>query len=62
MFTLLGEIPEEQLEKTVLREKIPCGECITTTYRKDKQVVRQDIRVEVDKATYLRMLKSQETN
>jgi hypothetical protein len=49
MFTMRGELPEDQLRKEEMREKVPCGTCITTTfYAADGELVRRDIAIEVD--------------
>jgi len=37
----------EQVE--VKREPIACGECVTTEYRVDGELVRRDIRIEVSR-------------
>ena len=31
-----------------IREKIPCGESVTTKYLKDGEIVRQDVKIIVD--------------
>jgi len=49
MHTTRGEIPEDDLRKEVIAEKIPCGLCKTTRFfASDGELVREDILVEVD--------------
>ena len=39
---------KEQLISEEIREKIPCGESVTTRYLKDGEIVRQDVKIIVD--------------
>lgn len=49
MLTTRGEIPEVQLRKEEMREAVPCGTCITTSfYAEDGELVRRDIAIELD--------------
>ena len=45
--TLAGKIEESKLVKTESAEKVPCGECITTEYFLDDELVRRDIEIRV---------------
>ncbi len=39
-------------EKREVRQKIACGESVTTTYLVEGAVVRQDVRIEVDRGIW----------
>lgn len=52
--TLYGDMPEEELTKTVVREKVPCGVSVTTTYHDAiGRLVRQDVEIQVDKGALI---------
>jgi hypothetical protein len=49
MFTMRGEIPEDQLRREEMREAVPCGTCVTIKfYAADGELVRSDVAIEVD--------------
>jgi len=48
--TSIGPIPENLLAKSISEEDIPCGQAVTTTYRYQGEVVKQDIEIRVTKA------------
>lgn len=57
MMTTKGEIDEKLLEKRESREKVPCGDCISTKYfDASGEMVREDIRIEVDRGYLMRAL------
>jgi len=58
MITVKGEIPDEMLEKRETREKVPCGDCITTEFfTASGEMVRRDIRIEVDPQFLMQAIK-----
>jgi len=49
MITTKGEIDESLLKKIEVREKVPCGICVSTKFLDSTgEMVREDIRIEVD--------------
>jgi hypothetical protein len=45
IFTTKGMMNESMLEKSEITEPVPCGTCITTSYKLDGEIVRQDVNV-----------------
>lgn len=47
-------LSSEELRKEEVREKVPCGDCITTRFfDAEGNLVRQDVRIEVSKAALI---------
>lgn len=47
--TTKGLLSLADLSKEETSEKVPCGICITTKFLHEGELVRQDIRIEVEK-------------
>jgi hypothetical protein len=45
--TTLGVIDDSQLSMETIVENVPCGQCVTTIYKLNGAIVRQDIRINV---------------
>ena len=51
--TMIGPRSVSELAVVTETEKIPCGSCLTTKYFYEGNLVRQDIRIDVDEAFLL---------
>jgi hypothetical protein len=54
MKTVFGEIPDHQITTHVNREKVPCGDAVTTShFDSGGRLVRQDVTIEVSKSALI---------